>query len=80
MEPAGSWLQFVMKSKYIKPIDPAKTGGAPFIRATLAAELTGLGITVIRRLGARRFGNAFYVEVSAVNGFIAGNTIAEVRP
>jgi hypothetical protein len=78
MEPAGSWLVFIMKSKFIKPIDPAKTGGTTFIRAALVAELIGLGVSVVRRLGVRRFGNPFYVEVRAVNGFIAGKTATEV--
>lgn len=64
-----------IKATYIKPLTPAETGGAPYVRVTLAAEATGLGVSLIKRIGGtRRFGNADYISVHAVNAFIAGGT------
>jgi hypothetical protein len=63
-----------INAAYIKPLTPAETNGAPYIRVTFAAKVTGLGLSVTRRLGTRRFGNADFVLVTAVNAFIAGET------
>jgi hypothetical protein len=77
MAPTGSRLAFIVKSNYVKAANPANFGRPHFIRATLAAKLTGAG-GIIRRAVARRFGCDSYVEFSTVNGFIVGKTTAEV--
>jgi len=51
----------------------AQTKGAPFINAKFAAEYTGLGMTAIKRIGLRRFGNTDYVAVNAINAVIEGD-------
>jgi hypothetical protein len=64
-----------IKAAYIKPLTLAETGGAPYVRVKLAAAATGLGLSAIKRIGAtRRFGNADYISVHAVNAFISGCT------
>jgi hypothetical protein len=77
MAPTGSRLAFIVKSRCTKAIDPGKAAATPLIRATLAAELAGFVVTAAPRLGVRRFGNAFFVEVGAVNELIDGKTTAE---
>jgi hypothetical protein len=63
---------------YIKPLTSAETGGAPYIRAKVAAKATGLGLSTIRRIGTRRFGNADYVRVRDINAFIVGEIPDEI--
>ncbi len=61
-----------MTTKLIRPLDPKQTGGAPYIRLTCAARLTGLGMTTLRTLPVRKFGNAHYGNVAAINALITG--------
>lgn len=61
-----------MKAKTIKPLTTTDTGGAPYIKVTAAAKQTGLGLTLTKRIGTRKFGNTDYVSVAAVNAYIVG--------
>ena len=69
-----------MKAKTIKPLNPTDTGGAPYIKAKMAAKQTGLGLTLTKRIGTRKFGNTDYVSVAAINAFIAGEPEATEQP
>jgi hypothetical protein len=66
-----------IKPTFIRPLTSDETNGAPYIRVTLAAKATGLGLSVTKRLGTRKFGNADYVLVKAVNAFITGRPYSE---
>jgi hypothetical protein len=64
-----------IKAAYIKPLTPQDTGGAPFVKAKLAAKATGLGLSLTKRIGRiRKFGNGNYADVAAVNAYIADGT------
>lgn len=70
-------MAFIVKSKYIKAVDPAKSGHRRTIGDILAAKLTGVGVVNYRPRVRRSVGD-LYAEVGTVNGFIAGKTTAEV--